>query len=122
MVYDGVVLLGLLMIASAVALPFGGAGKVAFRDPGFTAWLLLVAFGYFGACWRYAGMTVGMRAWRIKLSGEDGGVIPWWRCLLRFVVAIVSLGLAGSGFAWALLDRKNRSWHDLAANTVMLRT
>jgi len=122
LVYDSVVLLGLLMIAAAVALPVGGAGKVAFRDWGFTAYLLLVTFFYFGACWHYAGMTVGMRAWQVKLVNEKGGRLSWGQCLIRFCVAVFSLGLAGGGFAWSLLDEKNRAWHDLAARAVLIRT
>ena len=67
MLYDAVILLGLLMLASAVALPFGNREKVALHDFWFTLWLLLVCFAYLGGCWRYGGMTVGMRAWRIRL-------------------------------------------------------
>ena len=122
MLYDGVIMLGLLMLASAAALPFGNVNKVIFQDVWFTLWLLAVCFAYLGSCWRYGGMTVGMRAWKARLVSGDGQVISWPRCLLRFVVGAVSLSVFGLGIAWALVDKKNRGWHDLAARTLMIRS
>jgi len=121
MLYDGVILLGLLVLASAIALPIGDPHKMAFEDLWFTLWLFFVCFAYLGGCWRYAGMTLGMRAWRLRLLSTDGAVISWPRCLLRFLTGLVSLALFGLGILWALLDTKNRGWHDLAANTQLIR-
>jgi len=121
MLYDGVILFGLLIIASAIALPIGNVEKVAFENFWFTLWLFLVCFAYLGGCWRYGGMTVGMRAWKVKLVSENGDVITWSRCLLRFLIALASAGAFGVGFLWVLVDRKKRSWHDLSARTVLLR-
>jgi len=121
-VYDGFILLGLLIVASAIALPIGNVEKVAFEDFWFTLWLFLVCFAYLGGCWRYSGMTIGMRAWKVKLVSESGGVISWPRCLLRFLIAMVAAGAFGLGFLWILVDKKKRGWHDLSANTVLLRS
>jgi len=122
MLYDGVILLGLLIVASAVALPFGNMSKVVFHDFWFTLWLFAACFAYLGSCWRYGGMTVGMRAWRVRLVNVDGRIITWPRCLLRFLVGLVSLAIFGLGVFWALVDQKNRGWHDLAAGTVLIRS
>ncbi|NOR18651.1 MAG: hypothetical protein GQ538_01010 [Xanthomonadales bacterium] len=122
MLYDGVILFGLLIVASAIALPIGNTQKVAFQDFWFTLWLLLVCFAYLGGCWRYGGMTVGMRAWKVKLIREDGGMISWPACLLRFMTATISAAVFGLGFLWALVDRKKRSWHDLAAGTLLIKS
>jgi uncharacterized RDD family membrane protein YckC len=122
MLYDAVIMLGLLMIGSALALPFGEAQKIALQDFWFTLWLLFVCFAYLGGCWHYGGMTVGMRAWRVVLINTDGGRISWSRCLLRFLVSCLSLAALGLGFVWAIFDQKNRGWHDIAAHTVLLRS
>jgi len=122
MLYDAVVLLGLLMLAAAVALPFGDADKHAFQDFWFTLWLLAVCFAYLGVCWRYAGMTVGMRAWRIRLVSADEQLISWPRCFLRFLVGLFSLGAFGLGILWALVDSRHRGWHDLAARTLLIKS
>ena len=122
MFYDAFILLGLLILGSAVALPFGSTSKVAFHDFWFTLWLLMVCFAYLGICWRYAGLTVGMRAWRIKLVNSQGQRVSWLACVVRFIVGIVSLSVFGLGILWALVDKKNRTWHDLAARTLLIRT
>ncbi len=121
MLYDAVILLGLLLLASATALPFGDVHKLALRDFWFTLWLLAVCFVYLGACWRYGGMTVGMRAWKIKLVSGTDKFISWPRCLLRFSIAAISLAAFGLGIFWSIFDLKNRSWHDLAAATVLIK-
>jgi uncharacterized RDD family membrane protein YckC len=41
---------------------------------------------------------------------------------LRFLVGLVSLGAFGLGILWALVDSKNRGWHDLAARTLLIKT
>jgi len=121
-VYDSIILMGLLMMASAIALPFGSENTIAFRDFWFTFWLFLVCFAYLGGCWRYGGMTVGMRAWKIKLVSDNDEIISWPRCFLRFLVALVSLLVLGLGILWALVDRNKRCWHDLAARTLLIKT
>jgi len=119
--YDAVILLGLLMLGSALALPFGQPQKIAFQDFWFTLWLLLVCFAYLGGCWRYVGMTVGMRAWRVHLISSDRTTISWPRCLLRFLAASISLAAFGLGFVWALFDRQKRAWHDIVGHTVLIK-
>ena len=119
--YDAVIRLGLLIFASAIALPFGDANKLAFRDFWFTCWLLTVCFAYLSICWRRGGMTVGMRAWKTHLVNENGKTISWAACLLRFVVSLVSVLVFGLGIIWALWDKRKRSWHDIAAKTVLIK-
>jgi uncharacterized RDD family membrane protein YckC len=122
MLYDAFILLGLLILASAAALPFGDINKVALHDFWFTLWLLTVCFAYLGGCWRNGGITLGMRAWRVRLVSCDEQVISWPRCLLRFLVGLISLGAFGLGIFWAIVDSKNRGWHDLAARTLLIKT
>ena len=119
--YDSVILVGILIVASAIALPFGNMNKTALHDFWFTLWLVLACFAYLGSCWRFGGLTVGMRAWRVKLVSVDGQNISWPRCLLRFLVGLISLAAFGLGILWALVDKENRCWHDLAARTILIK-
>ena len=121
MLYDSVILFGLLIVASAIALPFGHVNKTALHDFWFTLWLVFACFAYLGGCWRFGGLTVGMRAWRVRLVSADGQNISWPRCLLRFLVGLISLAAFGLGILWALVDQKNRCWHDLAARTILIK-
>jgi len=121
MLYDSVIMLGLLILAAAIALPFGDAQKVAFHDFWFTLWLMVVCFVYLAGCWRYGGMTVGMRAWHVRILSDNGKKISWPRCLLRFLTGFLSLIVFGLGILWALPDRKNRCWHDITGHTLLIR-
>jgi uncharacterized RDD family membrane protein YckC len=40
---------------------------------------------------------------------------------LRFLVSLVSAGLAGLGFLWSLLDAGKRTWHDILSGTRLVR-
>jgi uncharacterized RDD family membrane protein YckC len=66
-------------------------------------------------------MTVGMRAWRVKLVDANGGKITWFRCLLRFLTGFASLSVFGLGFVWSLFDKKNRCWHDFAGKSLLIK-
>jgi uncharacterized RDD family membrane protein YckC len=71
--------------------------------------------------WRRGGQTLGMRPWRIAVTGDDAQA-PSLRALwARYAVASVSFGLAGLGFWWALVDRDRLTWHDRASGTRMIR-
>ena len=121
MLYDALVMLALLIFASALALPFGEAEKMAFRHPWFTLWLFFVSFAYLSICWRRGGMTVGMRAWKTRIVCADMKVISWPRCVVRFVVGIFSISVFGVGILWALWEKNHRTWHDLASGTIIIR-
>lgn len=82
-------------------------------------WLLTGAYATIS--WRRGGQTLGMRPWRLRLTGRDGGR-PGWRALwVRYAVATLSLLLAGLGFWWAWIDRERLTWHDRASGTRMVR-
>jgi len=121
-VYDALIVTGLLLIAAAVASPLDQGNQQAFRDPLFTFYLFVVWFLYLGLCWIYGGMTVGMRAWRVVVMDDKGGKITWGASLLRFVTALLSFGSLGLGFAWSWLDPDKRCWHDMVSGTGLYHT
>lgn len=125
-IYDLFPLLALWMLAAALVL-FAAHGEVDVAHPPFTyrtalrVALLAVTAAYFVISWARGGQTIGMRAWRLRVTAGDGSRLPWPRALLRFAVAIVSLGALGLGFLWCLVDRERRAWHDIAAKSQVLR-
>lgn len=122
MLYDGLVVIALLLLATALALLAGSGQVIAGRDPLFTLYLLVVWFFYLAWCWRNGGMTVGMRAWKIMISSDKGGKPGWGQCALRFLVSLGSAACLGVGFAWSLFEPQKRTWHDLASRTRLVRT
>ena len=95
-VYDGLLLTGVLFGATALALGLAAAllGSEALKlhnpltsNPFFFTYLLLVCFFFYGGFWIYGGQTLGMRAWRLQVQRRDGRGIRWRQALLRFLIA-----------------------------------
>ena len=68
------------------------------------------------------GGTLGKQALGMRVehaeTGEDIGI---GRALARYVVAIAS-GLAlGLGYLWSIWDDRKQTWHDKAANSIVVR-
>lgn len=120
--YDATIVLALVMLAALVAMLLGMGQKTAFRDIGFTLYLLSVWYLYLAWCWRRGGMTVGMRAWRIRIESDSGQKPTWWQTIVRFLASLLSAALFGAGFLWSLVDSRNRTWHDLLSGTRLLRS
>ena len=121
MLYDSLVVIALMMFATAVAMALGMKNRTAAIDPPYTAGLLVVWFLYLGWCWRYGGMTLGMRAWKVRIQNREGHSPGWAQCLVRFVVALLSAAAGGLGFIWSWFRSDRQTWHDLASHTRLLR-
>ena len=121
MLYDALVIIALLMTAAALALllPFGN--HTAGKDPVYTLYLLAVWFMYLAWCWRYGGMTLGMRAWKVILLTQSGKPADWKLCLVRFATSLLSALLFGAGFIWSVFDREQRAWHDRLSHSRLVR-
>lgn len=117
--YDILLLLGLWLSATftawAVSHLLGAQGAL---PPTFMrAYMFAITFGFYGWFWTHGGQTLGMRAWRIQVQRSDGRSVNWANAMLRFAISIFSLSVLGLGMLWCLIDRRKRSWHDIAADT-----
>ena len=121
MVYDSAIVIALLMLGTMLAMFAGFGGRTAMKDPVYTAYLLSIWFFYLIWCWHKGGMTVGMRAWRVRIEDENGNRPGWGQCTIRFLTSLLSAAAAGIGFAWALVDSQNRTWHDILSSTRLIR-
>ncbi|MGB2359554.1 MAG: RDD family protein [Porticoccaceae bacterium] len=79
-------------------------------------WLASLA-GYYFICWRKQGQTLGMKAWRIKLQQPDGSMASPRQCLVRSVLACLSMAAAGIGYLWCLLPGSQGCLHDTYSST-----
>jgi uncharacterized RDD family membrane protein YckC len=116
--YDLVVLAALWWLAAlpfillAGGVPSSGAARFAFQ-----LYLLAVMFLFYGGFWVHGGQTLGMRAWRLRVTRSGGGPIGWHTAAWRFFLAWLSVLCLGLGFGWALIDRERRTWHDILSGT-----
>lgn len=117
MIYDAVVVITLLMLATALAMLFGMDNYTATEDLVYTTCLLAVWFAYLAWCWNKGGMTLGMRAWHVRIESESGNHPGWGQCILRFLASFVSASCAGLGFVWSLFNGAGKTWHDLVSRT-----
>jgi uncharacterized RDD family membrane protein YckC len=121
-VYDALVVTAVLLIAAVPVVLLAQETLSAY--PGrllFQAYLLLVVFVFFAGFWVHGGQTLGMRAWRLRLTNTVGGNISWKQATLRFGAALLSWLPAGLGFLWVLLDRDGCAWHDRLSGTRLRR-
>jgi uncharacterized RDD family membrane protein YckC len=120
--YDGLLLLAVLMVATAMFLPLtGGEAVDPQRTPAlefvYRLLLLVLVVGFFGLFWTRRGQTLGMASWRLRVEREDGHLLGWGDTARRLGWAIVSLAPLGLGFAWILIDPQRRAWHDRLSGT-----
>lgn len=150
--YDFLLAAALWLIAAFAVLPLTGGEAITTATHGmlawlYFAWLLIVAFGYFGLCWVRGGQTLGLRAWRCRLMSADGGRIGWRGAALRFAggllialpavagalllarpgwkpsdaAALAMLLPAIANLAWIPFDAAGRSLQDLAVAQRVVR-
>ena len=109
------VVAGVFVALHGDAVTGGVLGLVEF------AVLWSVTGAYAVASWRRGGQTLGMRPWRLHVTGVDGEPPAVRALLVRYLVGNLSLLLAGLGFWWAWVDRDGLTWHDRASGTRIVR-
>ena len=122
LVYDALLLLGLLMIATAAFLPFTDGEAVTWeRSPVleivYRASLAAVIVVFYGVSWTRQGRTLGMASWRLRVERLDGSPLRWRDTVVRLAAAVLSWLPAGLGWVWCLFDRERRTWHDMLSRT-----
>jgi uncharacterized RDD family membrane protein YckC len=122
LVYECLVVLALLLVASLLFLPASPEAASSPLRPLFQGYLASIIGLYCTWFWTHGGQTPPMRAWKLRLVRRDGGAVTWPQALLRFLLAFPSIGLAGAGLLWALVDRERQFVHDRLAGTRIVRS
>lgn len=123
MVYDLLLVIAVLMVGTALFLPFTGGEAVSLEvvGPGlfyfYRCFLLLLIVGFFGLFWTRRGQTLGMAAWHLRLEREDGRKLTWADSLKRLAAACLAFLPVGLGVLWLLVDRNRLAWHDRLTHT-----
>lgn len=123
MLYDVVLLVGVLMLANAViVIPYGVITGHQVYDSFLPLllmrlYLLAVIATFYVYFWTHGGQTLGMRAWRIRVVADDGASIGMSQAIKRFLWSIVSLAPAGAGLWLSLFNRDGLAFHDSRSNS-----
>lgn len=121
-IYDTLLLVALLMLASFLYVPVVGdmlpapLGRALYQ-----IFLLAISFFYFTGFWVHGGQTLGLRTWKLRLVARDGSSVSWSQTTQRFALALVSWLCLGLGFLWVLVDREKLTWHDRFSGTRLMR-
>lgn len=123
--YDGLLLVAVLMVTTALFLPFTGGRALDPHERPVLEWiyratLLLVTVAFFGVFWTRRGQTLGMASWRLRIEREDGGTLTWGDTVRRLAAALLSWLPFGLGYLWILIDPQRRAWHDRLSGTRIL--
>lgn len=87
LVYEGVVLFGVIMIAGLVYAALTGQRHGLEGRHGLQAVLFVVLGAYFVWFWTHGGQTVAMKAWHIRLVDRSGHPVSAPRALARYVLS-----------------------------------
>ena len=122
MFYDSLLLLAILMIATAAFLPLtGGEAITPTGNPAleylYRLVLLALVVLFFGTFWTRRGQTLGMASWRLRVERVDGSLLTWGDTVMRLGAALLSWLPLGLGYLWILIDRDRRAWHDRLTGT-----
>jgi len=116
-IYDALLLLAVLFLATALALPLNGGQAFASTQVLYPIYLLAVSFAFYGWFWTHGGQTLGLRAWKIKLVSANRPAVDWPHAALRFAGALLSWACLGLGFIWCMFDKDRQGWHDRLSKT-----
>jgi uncharacterized RDD family membrane protein YckC len=120
--YDLLLVAALVVCFTLIVLSVRRGTAVPAGSWWFPLCLLGIAMAFFCGFWVHGGQTVGMRAWRIRVVGEDGSPVGWPRAAARFGAGLCAALPAGLGLWWSVLDREKRGWHDRWTRTRVVRT
>jgi len=121
MVYEGVLLVGIVFIGSWVYLKLFGDASHGVARHVFQGYLAVLCGVYFVYCWRHTGQTLGMKTWGLRLVRTDGTRLTLGRAIARYALALTGLVAGGIGFAWVVLDRDRQFLHDRLLGTRIVR-
>lgn len=125
--YDTLICAGLVLGVGLLFTTLMGGTTTDMRGPGPAGRALLqlavvaVPAAYFLVSWTRGGQTVGMRPWRLRVTGTDGGPVAPSAAAIRLAAALLSWIPAGLGFWWSLVDGDRRTWHDRLSGTRLIR-
>lgn len=126
LIYDWFLLAGLLMVAEFVLVMavklvamaglldlsrYGDVGAYLTSNRLNTLWLIGWIIAFYTYFWTFAGQTLGMRAWRLRVQNVDGSNVRAIQGLVRCLSALLGFGNVRS-----LLSSDKLAWQDKVAD------
>lgn len=115
----------LAVIGFILGVTFGLLFGSSISSQDFETWLAIISISV--AVWYYTyhfgeGQTPGMKVMKIKLCRTDGMYrIGYWKGFIRGFAMNISGIVLFLGYFWILIDKNNQGWHDIMADTYVVR-
>ncbi|MEL6405845.1 MAG: RDD family protein [Chloroflexota bacterium] len=88
-----------------------------------TLWTVILQAAYNGYFLSTTGQTPGKQAMGIRVEKRTGGHLSPRDAVIRAVIGYsLSSSVLGAGFFWMLTDAQAQAWHDMVADSVVVRT
>jgi len=88
-----------------------------------TLWAVALQAGYSGFFLSTTGQTIGKQAMGIRVEKRTGGHLSMRDAMIRSVIGYpLSSSVLGAGFFWMLTNTEAQGWHDMVADSVVVRT
>jgi uncharacterized RDD family membrane protein YckC len=111
--YDAILIFVFALGWSALAILFNQGEAITENHPAYRLFqmsLALIPVVYFSYFFTRSGQTLGMRAWKLKLSHLHSAQQPTLnQSLARLFLFTLTFGI---GFLWLLFSRQNQSLYD----------
>jgi len=119
MVYDGLIILFITTVAVMIIQALLVGGQELSPDHILVKLLkpfwFVPGFFYLAYYWRKNGQTPSMKIWKIQLQNQRGNLISWPQALVRYISALLGLGLV-----LALFNKKRASLQDMISKTSLV--
>jgi uncharacterized RDD family membrane protein YckC len=112
-----------LIIDSLILATLGGiigAGSGFLLGGGFMGFLLGVAYQWYFLT-QQNGQTLGKTIMNIRVIKTDGSKISDSDAVLRYIGYYINSAVLMLGWIWALASENNQGWHDMIANTYVVK-
>lgn len=117
MVYEGVLLAALLLLATALFMALFGDSRGQPLRALLQLYLLLVTGVYFIGSWTGGRRTLPMRTWHLRLVDRSGHPPSLQLAFMRYLCAVIGIGACGAGIFWLIIDRERLFLHDRLIGT-----
>lgn len=121
LIYESLLLLAVLFIASFIFHLIFRDPTAAYFRPLFQLYLLVVMGYYFTWFWTRGGQTLAMQTWKMRVVTIDGKKLNRRQAIIRYLLAVVGILFFGCGLLWAIFDKKHLYLHDRLAGTQIVK-
>lgn len=115
--YDSLLLVALFFVITAITTITLNDGE-SIEHWSYKMILLAVAYLFFDWFWRHGGQTLGMRAWRIRLSAVDDKAITRKHTISHFACGLLLFGLT---LLFMFTNAHQQALHDRLSKTKIIR-